>query len=151
MYLISTATLLLVLNLAHRHLYLRVDLKAQCKAYLISAIFNRIIRHYLLLCLVSLNFIRFIENVNRLHGVFGTVFSEAQDCNDWSHGWHCNRMSNPGGDFEWNQNTLKRTEPACVINNTTTLICAQEWTCSSMHSCLRAKWRSVLSFTSKPL
>ena len=102
--------------------------------YLISAIFNRIIRHYLLLCLVSLNFVRFIENVNRFHGVFGTVISEAQDCNDWSYGWHCNRMSKPSGDFEWNQNILKRTEPPCVINNTTILICAPEWTFSSMHS-----------------
>jgi len=84
--------------------------------------------------LVSLNLIRFIEKVEQISWCVGTVISEAQDCNDWSYCWHCNRMSNPSGDFEWNQNTLKRTEPACVINNTTILICAPEWTCSSMHS-----------------
>ena len=54
--------------------------------YLISDIFNRIIRHYLVLCLVSLNFIRYIENVNRSHGDIGTVIREVQDCNDSSYG-----------------------------------------------------------------
>ena len=29
--------------------------------------------------------------------LIGTVISEAEDCSDWSYGWHCNRMSNTNG------------------------------------------------------